>query len=126
VVSGQRLETKPGMPESQELKKALKPDLDRINEGRKIPVAKTDVELDLRSVNIRTREVCFYEGRFISPWLTSAPDQMAASNWFADVLRHAYDDVACIKERGGADAIIFNAGALRGDSVYGPGLPVRS
>ena len=73
MVLGRRLETKPGMPESQELKKALKPDLDRINEGRKIPVAKTDVELDLRSVNIRTREVCFYEGQLISRGLPLPP-----------------------------------------------------
>lgn len=46
---------------------------------------------------------------------------MASSNWFADILRHTYDDVLCLKGCGGADAVFICAGTLRGDSVYGPG-----
>ncbi|KAF9642736.1 5'-nucleotidase [Thelephora ganbajun] len=46
---------------------------------------------------------------------------MASSNWFADILRHTYDDVLCLKGCGGADAVFFGAGTLRGDSTYGPG-----
>jgi 5'-nucleotidase len=46
---------------------------------------------------------------------------MASSNWFADILRHSYDDAPGLKDRGGADGVFICAGTLRGDSVYGPG-----
>lgn len=48
--------------------------------------------------------------------------ESAAANWFADVLLHAYDDALCMQGLGGADAVLINAGTLRGDSVYGPGV----
>ena len=50
---------------------------------------------------------------------------MASSNWFADILRHTYDDALCMKGGGGADAVFISAGTLRGDSVYGPGRLVH-
>lgn len=54
---GRRLQTKPGMPQSQRLKETLRSVLDSVSDSLKAPVAKTDVELDLRSQYIRTREV---------------------------------------------------------------------
>jgi len=42
-------------------------------------------------------------------------------NWFADVIRHSYDDALCMKGCGGSDGVFICAGTLRGDSVYGPG-----
>lgn len=47
---------------------------------------------------------------------------MAAANWFADVLRHAYDDALCLQTGGGSDGVLICAGTLRGDSIYGPGV----
>ncbi|KAF9644867.1 5'-nucleotidase [Thelephora ganbajun] len=90
------------MPQSQRLKETLRSVLDSVSDSLKKPVAKADVELDLRSQYLRTQE-------------------MASSNWFADILRHTYDDVLRLKGCGGADAVFFGAGALRGDSTYGPG-----
>lgn len=48
--------------------------------------------------------------------------QSAAGNWFADILRHSYDDALCMKGCGGADGVFICAGTLRGDSIYGPGM----
>lgn len=47
--------------------------------------------------------------------------QSAAGNWFADIIRHAYDDCETLKGCGGSDAVLICAGTLRGDSEYGPG-----
>jgi len=47
------------MPQSQTLKETLKSVLDSVSASLKAPVAKTDVEIDLRSQYIRTEEVCF-------------------------------------------------------------------
>lgn len=48
--------------------------------------------------------------------------QSASGNWFADILRHTYDDALCVKGvDGGADGVFICAGMLRGDSIYGPG-----
>lgn len=48
-------------------------------------------------------------------------DQSATCNWFADVVRHAYDDSLCMKGFGGSDAVFLCGGTFRGDSMYGPG-----
>jgi len=45
------------MPRSQTLKEILKSVLGSVSDTLKAPVAKTDVELDLRSQYIRTEEV---------------------------------------------------------------------
>ncbi|KAF5391758.1 hypothetical protein D9757_001710 [Collybiopsis confluens] len=45
----------------------------------------------------------------------------AAGNWFADIIRHAYDDCDALRSSGGSDAVLICAGTLRGDSEYGPG-----
>jgi 5'-nucleotidase len=47
--------------------------------------------------------------------------QSAAGNWFADIIRHTYDDALCMKGYGGSDGVFICAGTLRGDSMYGPG-----
>jgi len=47
--------------------------------------------------------------------------QSASGNWFADVLRHAYNDALCMKTGGDSDGVLICGGTLRGDSVYGPG-----
>ena len=49
------------MPQSQKLKEALKSVLESVSSSLKAPVAKTDVELDLRSQFIRTQEVSLSE-----------------------------------------------------------------
>ena len=54
------------MPQSQTLKETLKSVLDSVSASLKAPVAKTDVELDLRSQYIRTDEVSPREDRFAS------------------------------------------------------------
>ena len=56
--------------------------------------------------------------------MMSGPDesQSAAGNWFADMVRHAYDDALGMKGCGGSDGVFICAGTLRGDSTYGPGL----
>jgi hypothetical protein len=49
--------------------------------------------------------------------------QTASADWFADILRHTYDDALCMKGiEGGVDGVFICAGMLRGDSVYGPGV----
>lgn len=48
--------------------------------------------------------------------------QTASGNWFADVLRHAYDDMLCLKGCGGSDGVFICGGTIRGDSIYGPGM----
>lgn len=45
------------MPQSQRLKDTLKSVLESVSASLKAPVAKTDVELDLRSQYIRMQEV---------------------------------------------------------------------
>jgi hypothetical protein len=52
---------KPGMPQSQSLKNTLKSVIESVSASLKAPVAKTDVEIDLRSQYIRTQEVCLGE-----------------------------------------------------------------
>ena len=47
------------MPQSQKLKETLTSVLESVSASLKAPVAKIDVELDLRSQYIRTEEVSF-------------------------------------------------------------------
>lgn len=47
--------------------------------------------------------------------------ESASGNWFADVIHHAYDDALCNMGIESADGVFLCAGALRGDTVYGPG-----
>ena len=58
------------MPQSQKLKETLKSVLESVSASLSGPVAKTDVELDLRSQYIRTQEVGFSEDSSVFPWLT--------------------------------------------------------
>ena len=56
---GRRLPTKPGSPQSQRLKETLQSVLESVSASLKVPVAKTDAEIDLRSQHTRTQEVRF-------------------------------------------------------------------
>ncbi|KAI0747874.1 Metallo-dependent phosphatase [Daedaleopsis nitida] len=103
TIKGKHHETKPGSKKSERVAKLLESLLSSVSSALKAPVCKSAVELDLRSSLIRVQET-------------------AAANWFADVLRHAYDDALCLQTGGGADGVFICAGTLRGDSVYGPGL----
>ncbi|EJD02121.1 Metallo-dependent phosphatase [Fomitiporia mediterranea MF3/22] len=102
-VKGKRHETKPGSPSSQRLKEVLSKILDSVSETMKKPVCYATEKLDLRSEYIRTEE-------------------SASGDWFADVIHHAYDDALCNMGIESADGVFLCAGALRGDTVYGPGL----
>ncbi|KAH9901135.1 Metallo-dependent phosphatase [Cubamyces lactineus] len=102
-IRGKHHETKPGSRKNERIANLLKDLLSSVSSALKAPVCKTEVELDLRSSVIRAQET-------------------AAANWFADVLRHAYDDALCLQTGGGSDGVFICAGTLRGDSIYGPGL----
>ncbi|KAJ3741932.1 Metallo-dependent phosphatase-like protein [Lentinula detonsa] len=101
-ITGRRVTTQPGSKSSTELTEMLKTLLSSVSKSLKAPVCKSTVTLDLRSNIIRTEE-------------------SAAGNWFADIVRHAYDDCETLKGCGGSDAVLICAGTLRGDSEYGPG-----
>lgn len=45
----------------------------------------------------------------------------ATGDWFSDVVRHAYDESLAMMDIDGVDAVFLCAGALRGDTTYGPG-----
>ncbi|KAK7440247.1 hypothetical protein VKT23_017188 [Stygiomarasmius scandens] len=102
-ITGRRHQTQPGSESSEELKDTLKHLLSSVSSALKTPVCKSTVCLDLRSQFIRVSE-------------------SAAGNWFADIIRHAYDDCLTVSGGGGADGVLICAGTLRGDSQYGPGI----
>ncbi|CCM02861.1 uncharacterized protein FIBRA_04973 [Fibroporia radiculosa] len=99
-ITGKRHSTQPGSKKNPRIAELLKDILSSVSDALKAPVCKTAVELDLRSTLIRTQET-------------------ASANWFADVLRHAYDEAPMMA--GGSDGVFICAGTLRGDSVYSPG-----
>ncbi|KAJ7445778.1 Metallo-dependent phosphatase-like protein [Mycena galericulata] len=101
-ITGTRHSTKPGSKSSEKLTEILKTVLSSVSSTLKAPVCNTQVAIDVRSQFIRTEE-------------------SAAGNWFADVIRHAYDDTLSMKGCGGSDGVFICAGTLRGDSIYGPG-----
>ncbi|KAI0078996.1 Metallo-dependent phosphatase [Panus rudis PR-1116 ss-1] len=101
-IRGKRHETQPDWKKSERIAKLLEKLLDSVSSTLKAPVCKTSVELDCRSALVRTQET-------------------ASGNWFADVLRHAYDDMLILKGCGGSDGVFICGGTIRGDSVYGPG-----
>ncbi|KAL5511406.1 hypothetical protein ACEPAH_4622 [Sanghuangporus vaninii] len=101
-VKGKRHETKPGSPSSQPLKEILSKVLDSVSDTMKKSVCKAAEPLDLRSEIIRTQE-------------------SGSGDWFADVIHHAYDDALCNMGIESPDGVFLCAGALRGDTMYGPG-----
>ncbi|KAL4253855.1 5'-nucleotidase family protein [Abortiporus biennis] len=101
-IRGKHHETTPGSKKCERLEKLLKKLISSVGSTLKAPVCKTEVELDCRGSLVRVQE-------------------SAAGNWFADVLRHAYDDMLCLKGCGGSDGVFICGGTLRGDSIYGPG-----
>ncbi|KLO14900.1 Metallo-dependent phosphatase [Schizopora paradoxa] len=103
AIKGKRHTTLPDYRSSPKLTELLSKLLDSVSKTMKAPVCRTMVPLDVRSEMIRLQE-------------------SAAGNWFADVIRHAYDDAVCMDGGGGCDAAFICAGTLRGDTVYGPGV----
>ncbi|KAK7693184.1 hypothetical protein QCA50_002750 [Cerrena zonata] len=101
-VRGKHHETKPGSKKSEHIAKILEKVISSVSSSLKAPVCQTSIELDCRSALVRTQET-------------------ASGNWFADVLRHAYDDMLCLKGCGGSDGVFICGGTIRGDSIYGPG-----
>ncbi|KAG2020525.1 flagellar associated protein [Coprinopsis cinerea AmutBmut pab1-1] len=85
------------------MSKLLEKLLSSVSSTLKAPVCKSTVLLDLRGHHIRTTE-------------------SAAGNWFADIIRPAYDDTLAMNGCEGADGVFICAGTLRGDSTYGPGV----
>ncbi|KAI6036873.1 Metallo-dependent phosphatase-like protein, partial [Pisolithus microcarpus] len=100
--TGKRHATTPDIPSSKSLQKIVSSVLSSVSETLEAPVCMTEVELNLQSQLLRTNET-------------------AAANWFADVLRHAYDDTLCTTVGSGSDGVLICAGTLRGDSVYPAG-----
>ena len=117
---GKRLRTEPGSKSSERMAKLLEGLLQSVSKSLKAPVCKTEVELDCRSAGVRLQEVNLSCPCALPGELTSCP-QSASGNWFADVLRHAYDDALCLKGYNGTDGVFICGGTIRGDSVYGPG-----
>ncbi|KAJ7197224.1 Metallo-dependent phosphatase-like protein [Mycena pura] len=101
-ITGKRHSTRPGSKSSERLSDILKTLLSSVSSTLKSPVCDAAVAIDVRSELIRT-------------------DESASGNWFADVIRHAYDDSLAMKGCGGADGVFVCAGTFRGDSIYGPG-----
>ncbi|KAI9509971.1 Metallo-dependent phosphatase [Russula earlei] len=103
-VTGKRHQISPDLRSCQKLRKILDNILKSVGASLKAPLCKLSAELDVRSHLIRTQE-------------------SASGDWFADILRHTYDDALCMKGiEGGVDGVFICAGMLRGDSVYGPGF----
>ncbi|EKM55738.1 uncharacterized protein PHACADRAFT_95531 [Phanerochaete carnosa HHB-10118-sp] len=102
-IQGKRHRTQPGSQSSERMTKLLEGLLQSVSKTLKAPVCKTEVELDCRSAKVRIQE-------------------SASGNWFADVLRHAYDDSLCLKGYNGTNGVFICGGTIRGDSVYGPGV----
>ena len=103
LFAGKHHEIAPQMRRCEDLQKTLDGLLQSVGSALKAPLCKLEVMLDVRSQLIRTQEV-------------------ASANWFADILRHTYDDSLCMKGvKNGADGVFICAGMLRGDSTYGPG-----
>ncbi|KAF9459374.1 Metallo-dependent phosphatase-like protein [Collybia nuda] len=102
-ITGTRHTITPSYRSSPTMKNLLKTLLDNVSSTLKAPVCRTTVTLDVRSQFIRTAE-------------------SASGNWFADIIRHSYDDALCMKGCGGSDGVFICAGTLRGDSTYGPGI----
>ncbi|KAF7311636.1 25S rRNA adenine-N(1) methyltransferase [Mycena kentingensis (nom. inval.)] len=102
AIHGKRHSTQPNSESSAKLTGILKKVLSSVSSTLKAPVCNSTVALDVRSQFIRTEE-------------------SAACNWFADVIRHAYDDSLAMSGCGGSDAVFVCAGTFRGDSMYGPG-----
>ncbi|KAG8970562.1 hypothetical protein FRC03_006691 [Tulasnella sp. 419] len=91
------------MPSSQSLKKIIATLLSGVSDSLKAPVCRTLTEFNCHSEHVRMEE-------------------SASGNWFADVLRHTYDDALCVKGHGGADGVLICGGTIRGDCSYGPGI----
>ncbi|TFK55022.1 Metallo-dependent phosphatase [Heliocybe sulcata] len=103
-IQGSRRAPKPDTKPCGRLVEVLSSELSKVSDSLKSPVCKATAPIDTRSQFIRVAE-------------------SAAGNWFADIVRHAYDDALCINgQEGGADAAFICAGMLRGDSVYGPDI----
>lgn len=119
------------MRSCDKLQKILDSVLQSVDSSLGSPLCKLATQLDVRSQFIRVEEVSSYLlfslHLLLTLFVRNAAPQSASGNWFADILRHTYDDALCVKGvDGGADGVFICAGMLRGDSVYGPGTTSES
>ncbi|KZT26337.1 Metallo-dependent phosphatase [Neolentinus lepideus HHB14362 ss-1] len=101
-IEGRRHAPQPNSKPCGRLTEILASELSRVSDSLKSPVCRATAPIDTRSHLIRVAE-------------------SAAGNWFADIVRHAYDDALCLNGHDGVDGAFICAGMLRGDSIYGPG-----
>jgi 5'-nucleotidase len=85
---GKRHSTKPGSKSSVKLKLILTSVLDSVSSSLKAAVAKTEVELDLRSQFLRTAEACLLISIIDTPTHIMPHSQLQAtgSQTFLDIL----------------------------------------
>jgi len=102
-ITGKRHVVVPSTPRCERVDELVKKLLSSVGSTLKAPVCTSTTMLDLRGFHIRTTE-------------------SAAGNWFADVVRPAYDDALLANGGPPADGAFICAGTLRGDSTYGPGV----
>lgn len=123
LLSGKHHQITPTLRSCPNLRKVLDNILKSVGASLKAPLCKLEAELDVRSHLIRTQEVRLSASIFDLSHDSLFNLQSASADWFADILRHTYDDALCMKGiQGGVDGVFICAGMLRGDSVYGPGM----
>ncbi len=105
----------PDDPHHPECQREIEEIMSRIGQATGKPVVTTLTPWDVRSEKVRTEE-------------------SAIGDFIADILLHAYDEALRVQERQGelkpvrgenerqVDIAFLCGGALRGDTVYGPGL----
>ncbi|KAH6871115.1 hypothetical protein BKA70DRAFT_1578481 [Coprinopsis sp. MPI-PUGE-AT-0042] len=102
-VTGKRRITEPSIAQIGKHGRAIEEaSLPSVGSSLKAPVCQSKVQLDLRG--------------YPHPY-----HRVTAGNWFADIIRPAYDDTLFMHAGTGADGVFICAGTLRGDSTYGPG-----
>ena len=113
-MSVRRIRTNPDGEYYSPLQTQIEEIMQRIGQATSKPVVNTLTKWDVRSEKVRTEE-------------------SAIGDFFADVFLHAYDDALRSQEQRGelnpardagvrqVDIAFFCGGALRGDTVYGPG-----
>ncbi|KAK7693426.1 hypothetical protein QCA50_002994 [Cerrena zonata] len=101
-IKGQRHVTRGDTPVDEAIKVIVDNELKTIQASMQDPICDTEVELDVRSSNIRVHE-------------------SAVGNWVTDCMRHAHDEALIQLGYGKADGVIASTGNFRGDRVYKPG-----
>ncbi|KAJ3538174.1 hypothetical protein NM688_g6557 [Phlebia brevispora] len=101
-IKGVRHVTRGDIPVNEALKAIVTNELRLIDASMSEPICITEVQLDVRSSEIRVHE-------------------SAIGNWIADCIRQAYDEKLINQGYGKTDGVIAVTGDFRGDKVYEPG-----